>query len=67
MTRNVARWVAILPAAIAYPQLRAWVRAAVERAFFKRRYSYRTTLLDFARELNAESDLADLLERLRER
>ncbi len=67
MTRNVARWVAILPAAIVYPQLRAWVQAAVERAFFKKRYSYRATLLDFARELNAESDLADLLSRLRER
>jgi len=67
LTRNVARWVAILPAAIAYPQLRTWVRAGVERAFFKKRYSYRATLLDFARELNAESDLAHLLERLRER
>ncbi|HET9298538.1 MAG TPA: ATP-binding protein [Candidatus Polarisedimenticolaceae bacterium] len=67
MTRNVARWVAILPAAIVYPQLRAWVQAAVDRAFFKKRYSYRATLLDFARDLNAESDLADLLERLRER
>ncbi|HEX5044092.1 MAG TPA: ATP-binding protein [Candidatus Polarisedimenticolaceae bacterium] len=67
VTRNVARWVAILPAAIAYPQLRGWVRVAVDRAFFKKRYSYRATLLDFARELNAESDLADLLERLRDR
>jgi PAS domain-containing protein len=67
LTRNVARWVAILPAAITYPQLRTWVRAGVERAFFKKRYSYRATLLDFARELNAESDLAQLLERLRER
>jgi PAS domain S-box-containing protein len=67
VTRNFARWVAILPAAIAYPQVRAWVRFVVERAFFKKRYSYRATLLDFARELNAESDLGHVLDRLRER
>jgi PAS domain S-box-containing protein len=59
--------VAILPAAIAYPQLRAWVRMGIERASFRKRYSYRTTLLDFARELSAETDLGHVLERLRER
>jgi two-component system NtrC family sensor kinase len=67
LTRNVARWVAILPVAAAYPPVRAAVRAGIERAFFRKRYSYRATLLDFARELSAESDLAQVLERLRER
>ena len=54
MTRNVARWVAILPAAIAYPQLRALGTGGGGACLLQGRYSYRTTLLDFARELNAE-------------
>ena len=35
VTWNFARWVAILPAAVAYPQVRAWVRAGVERALLQ--------------------------------
>ncbi len=67
MTRSASRYVGFLVAAIAYPQMRVWARAVVERAFYRRRYSYRATLLEWARELNAETDLTSLLHGLRAR
>jgi PAS domain S-box-containing protein len=67
LSRGGTRYVGILVAAVAYPQLRAWIRAGIERAVYRRRYSYRATLLDWARELNAETDLEPLLAGLRAR
>ncbi len=58
---------AALVTAVLYPKLRAWVREGVDRAFYRARYSYRATLLEWSRELNAETDLASLLERLEDR
>jgi PAS domain S-box-containing protein len=43
------------------------VNSGVDRAFYRARYSYRATLLDWGRELNAETDLPSLLARLEER
>jgi PAS domain S-box-containing protein len=67
LSRSATRYVGFLIAALSYPQMRSWARTAVERAFYRKRYSYRATLLEWARELNAETDLPALLERLRER
>jgi PAS domain S-box-containing protein len=63
----VLGFLAALVTAMAYPKLRAWVSEGVDRAFYRARYSYRATLLDWSRELNAETDLASLLERLEDR
>jgi len=67
LSRSATRYFGFLIAAVSYPQMRAWARTAVERAFYRKRYSYRATLLDWARELNADTDLSSLLRRLRER
>jgi two-component system, NtrC family, sensor kinase len=67
LSRSASRYGGFLAAAIAYPQLRKWVRALMDRAFYRQRYSYRATLLDWARELSAETDLASLLTRLCDR
>ncbi|HKQ62335.1 MAG TPA: ATP-binding protein [Candidatus Polarisedimenticolaceae bacterium] len=67
LSRGAARYTAILVAVVAYPGVRAAVRAGVERAIYRKRYSYRATLLDWARELAAETDLSSLLQRLRAR
>jgi PAS domain S-box-containing protein len=67
LSRSATRYLGFLIAAICYPQMRSWARTAVERAFYRKRYSYRATLLDWARELNADTDLSSLLNRLRER
>ena len=61
------RYASILVAAVAYLRVRSWVKTGVDRAFYKARYSFRTTLLDFGRELNLETDLASLAERLERR
>jgi PAS domain S-box-containing protein len=67
ISRSGTRYIGFFFAAISYPKMRSWARVGVERAFYRKRYSYRTTLLDWARELNADTDLSSLLERLRER
>jgi PAS domain S-box-containing protein len=67
LSRSTSRYIGFLVAAISYPQLRRWVRAGAEWAFYRQRYSYRATLLDWARELNAETDLASLLRSLSSR
>jgi PAS domain S-box-containing protein len=63
----VLGFIAALATAVVYPRLRAWVREGVDRAFYRARYSYRATLLEWSRELNAETDLPSLLERLEAR
>jgi PAS domain S-box-containing protein len=67
LSHGATRYVGFTVSAIAYVQIRPWIRRGVERAFYRKRYSYRATLLDWARELNAETDLGSLLARLRER
>ncbi len=67
LSHSGARYIGFLVAAIAYPQVRAGLRIAVEKAFYRKRYSYRATLLDWARELNAETDLPALIGHLRTR
>ncbi len=63
----VLGFIAALVTAMAYPLLRFWVRAGVDRAFYRARYRYRATLLEWSRELHAETDLGSLLERLEDR
>jgi PAS domain S-box-containing protein len=67
ISRSGTRYLGLLGMALAYPQLRFWVRRGVERAFYRKRYSYRATLLDWAKDLGAETDLSSLLENLRQR
>ncbi|MCP3979720.1 MAG: PAS domain-containing protein [bacterium] len=67
LSRSATRYVGLLVMAVTYPAMRARITVGVERMFYRKRYSYRATLLDWARELNAETDLASLLGRLKER
>lgn len=67
LSRSATRYGGMLAAIVAYHPIRNWVRAGVDRAFYSKRYSYRATLLDWSRELNLETNLGSLLERLRGR
>ncbi len=67
LPEGVLGFLAALVTAVLYPSLRSWVRQGVDRAFYRARYRYRATLLEWSRELNAETDLASLLERLENR
>ena len=67
LSRSAARYIGLFVVALSYPSLRRLVQVGVEKAFYRKRYSYRSTLLDWARELSAETDLQSLLNRLRRR
>jgi PAS domain S-box-containing protein len=67
LSKSTARYVGIVLTVVSYPQIRSWVRVWVDRSFYKKKYSYRATLLDWARELNLETDLNALTERIRQR
>lgn len=60
-------FLAAVVTAVAYPRLRGSTRTVVDRAFYRARYSDRATLLEWARELQAETDLPALLGRLEDR
>jgi len=67
LSRSGARYTGLLVVALSYPSVRRLAHIGVEKAFYRKRYSYRSTLLDWARELSAETDLQSLLIRLRRR
>jgi len=67
LSRSATRYLGLLFAAISYPQLRHLTKAGVDRAFYRKRYSYRVTLQQWSRELAAEVELEPLLVRLRDR
>ena len=67
LSRSGSRYIGVLVMAVSYPTVRRQVRVGIEKAFYRKRYSYRSTLLDWARELSAETDLQSLLNRLRRR
>jgi two-component system NtrC family sensor kinase len=58
----------ILVATFMFQPLRNWIQEQLDRYYFyKDRYDYRRTLIEFARELNAETDLDTMLPTVAER
>ena len=53
--------VAILVSGALFEPLRKWIQARIDHVFYRRRYDYRHTLVEFGRELNAETDLDKML------
>src|SRR6266704_2989753 len=41
--------------------VRKWIQDRIDRVFYRTRYDYRQTLVEFGRELNAETDLDKML------
>ncbi len=63
-----AGWiVTALAAAYLFQPLRRWIQQALDRRFYRERYDYRRTLLEFARELNTETNLDAMLASVTER
>jgi signal transduction histidine kinase len=57
-----AAGVLILIAAFVFQPIRRWIQDALDRhVFYKDKYDYRLTLVEFARELSSETDLDALL------
>ncbi|MFB3776284.1 MAG: ATP-binding protein [Bryobacteraceae bacterium] len=58
----------ILIAAFAFQPIRGWIQVQLDRYYFyKDRYDYRRTLIEFARELSSETDLEAILAGVAER
>lgn len=53
--------VMILTATFIFHPIRNWIQEQLDRYFYKDRYDYRRTLIEFGRELSAETDLQHLL------
>lgn len=64
----VALVVLILVAAFVFQPIRNWLQEVLDRyVFYRDRYDYRRTLIEFARELSAETDLNDMLSSVSDR
>jgi two-component system NtrC family sensor kinase len=53
--------IAIVVTALLFDPIRKWIQDRIDRLFYRRRYDYRHTLIEFGRELNAETDLDKML------
>src|SRR5437764_9317800 len=53
--------VAIVVTALLADPLRKWIQERMDRVFYRTRYDYRQTLVEFGRELSAEPDLDKML------
>src|SRR5260370_32778594 len=58
----------ILIAAFVFQPIRKWIQEYLDRYYFyKDRYDYRRTLIEFARELGSPTDLEEMLESVADR
>ena len=58
---------AIAMTALAFDPLKNWFQDRVDRFFYRKRYDYRRTMIEFGRELNSETDLGAMLTSVVER
>jgi PAS domain S-box-containing protein len=57
----------MLLAAFIFQPLRNWIQEKLDQYFYRDRYNYRRTLIEFARELNSETDLDHMLQLVADR
>jgi two-component system NtrC family sensor kinase len=48
----------IIITALIFEPLKNWIQVRVDRFFYRKRYDYRRTLIEFGRELSSETDLS---------
>jgi two-component system, NtrC family, sensor kinase len=53
--------VAMIVTALAFDPLKNWFQDRVDRFFYRKRYDYRRTLIEFGRALSSETDLSAML------
>src|SRR2546425_8293452 len=52
---------AIVVTALLFDPVRKWIQERIDQFFYRTRYDYRKTLIEFGRELNSETDLDKML------
>jgi len=60
-TGPVGLILAVVVTALLFDPVRKWIQDRVDQFFYRTRYDYRRTLLEFGRELSSETDLNTLL------
>jgi two-component system, NtrC family, sensor kinase len=58
---------AVVVTALLFDPVRKWIQDRVDQFFYRTRYDYRRTLLEFGRELGSETDLDTMLSSLMDR
>ncbi|HYG97520.1 MAG TPA: ATP-binding protein [Terriglobales bacterium] len=53
--------VAIAVTALLFDPVKNWIQGNLDRLFYRKRYDYRRTLIEFGRELSSETDLNKML------
>jgi two-component system NtrC family sensor kinase len=53
--------IAVAVTAILFDPVRKWIQEKVDQFFYRTRYDYRRTLIDFGRDLSSETDLDKML------
>jgi two-component system, NtrC family, sensor kinase len=53
--------VAVVVTALLFDPLRKWIQERLDKFFYRTRYDYRRTLIEFGRELSSETDLDRML------
>jgi two-component system, NtrC family, sensor kinase len=53
--------IAIVVIALLFDPVRKWIQEQLDRVFYRTRYDYRKTLIEFGRELSSETDLDKML------
>ncbi|MGA2904933.1 MAG: histidine kinase dimerization/phospho-acceptor domain-containing protein, partial [Candidatus Korobacteraceae bacterium] len=53
--------VAIAVTALLFDPFKNWVQESLDKFFYRKRYDYRKTLIEFGRDLNSETDLDTML------
>jgi two-component system, NtrC family, sensor kinase len=59
--------IVMLIATFLFQPIRNWIQERLDRYFYRDRYNYRQTLVEFARELNSETDLDHMLQSVADR
>jgi hypothetical protein len=59
--------IVMLIATFLFQPIRNWIQERLDRYFYRDRYNYRQTLVEFARELNSDSDLDPMLQSVADR
>jgi len=64
---NAAPLIVMLIGAFLFQPIRTWIQEKLDRHFYRDRYDYRSTLVEFAQELSSEADLDTMLAKAGER
>ncbi|HYA16689.1 MAG TPA: ATP-binding protein [Bryobacteraceae bacterium] len=64
---NAGLVMVMLIATFLFQPIRNWIQERLDRYFYRDRYDYRRTLIEFARELNSETDLDSMLQSVADR